>query len=136
MGKSNYLLQKMLHMSDKALNIKLRDRWCNIQDLPTASKKFRNKYSTETEFIMNGLVSRNLTSKHKKLINQINQFLKSLNESFNTKRYIKTFEDFKMKNINIDDIISCIENGGLIYTNIVKNYPEHNPEEPVQTCIN
>ena len=52
MGKSNYLLDKMLHMSDKALNIKLRDRDCNIADLMTANEKFRDKYYKETRFII------------------------------------------------------------------------------------
>jgi len=92
MGKGPYLLDKMSHMSDKALNVKLRDRWCNIQDLPTASPKFKKKYYDETRFIMNGITKRDLTPKHIKIINEINSFLDNISESV---KYIKSFTDFK-----------------------------------------
>ena len=38
--------------------------------------------------------------------------------------YIKCFEDFKQKNITIDDIIKCINSDGFIETDIVKDYVE------------
>lgn len=38
--------------------------------------------------------------------------------------YIKCFEDFKQKNITVDDIIKCINSDGFIETEIVKDYPE------------
>jgi hypothetical protein len=43
--------------------------------------------------------------------------------------HLMLFEDFKQKNITIDDIIKCIDSGGLIYTDIVKKYPKNDPEE-------
>jgi len=41
------------------------------------------------------------------------------------------FEDFKQKNITEDDIIKCIKTGGTIFTNIVQDYPENNPDLPL-----
>lgn len=46
-------------------------------------------------------------------------------------KYIKLFEDFKVKNITIEDVISCIDNGGVLYATIVKNLPDNDPEEPL-----
>ena len=46
-------------------------------------------------------------------------------------KYLKLFEKFKRKNLTVDDIIKCIDNGGLIYTSIIKDFPEHSPEVPV-----
>jgi hypothetical protein len=43
---------------------------------------------------------------------------------------IKIFEDFKQKNISLDDIIKCISGGGVIYATIVKNFPENDPDMP------
>lgn len=37
--------------------------------------------------------------------------------------YIKCFEDFKLKNITVEDIIKCINNDGFIETDIIKDYP-------------
>jgi hypothetical protein len=49
-------------------------------------------------------------------------------------KWIKLFEDFKMNNdegtlINEDDIIKCIKDGGLIYSTIVHDFPENDPEK-------
>ncbi len=49
---------------------------------------------------------------------------------------IKLFEDFKQNNeegtlITMDDIINCIKKKGVIYTTIVKEYPDNNPEDPI-----
>lgn len=49
---------------------------------------------------------------------------------------LKLFEDFKLNNeegelITLDDIIKCIKNNGVIYTSIVKDYPDNNSEEPI-----
>lgn len=51
-------------------------------------------------------------------------------------RYVKLFEDFKKNNeegslISEDDIIECIKSGGVIYATIIKNYPDNNPEDPI-----
>jgi hypothetical protein len=49
---------------------------------------------------------------------------------------IKLFEDFKQNNeegtlITIDDIINCIKSRGVIYSTIVKEYPDNNPKDPI-----
>ena len=46
--------------------------------------------------------------------------------------YIKTFENFKVKNITEGDVIECIKNGGYIYSTIIRNFPENDPEEPLK----
>lgn len=46
-------------------------------------------------------------------------------------RYIRLFEDFKVKNITIEDIVTCIQNGGVIYSTVINNYPENDPELPL-----
>lgn len=46
--------------------------------------------------------------------------------------WIKKFETFKkIKNITEEDIIKCIKSGGLIFATTIKNFPEHDPEEPL-----
>lgn len=52
-------------------------------------------------------------------------------------KWIKLFEDFKTNNqegdlITEDDIIKCIKSGGVIYSTIVKDYPDNNPDEPIK----
>ena len=140
MGKSNYLLDKMLHMSDKALNIKLRDRDCNIADLMTANEKFRDKYYKETRFIIEGLSDRNLTEKHLNIISDINQILDDVEEKFYKNesalipkmRYIKLYEDFKQNNISLEDVVKCIDEGGVIYAEVIKNLPDNDPKSPIK----
>ena len=49
-------------------------------------------------------------------------------------KWIKLFEDFKKNNeegtlITQDDIINCIKKGGLVFSTIVHDYPENNPEK-------
>ena len=44
-------------------------------------------------------------------------------------KHIKLFEDFKVKGITINDIINCIENGGVIYCDIIHNYPDHDKND-------
>jgi hypothetical protein len=51
-------------------------------------------------------------------------------------RRIKLFEDFKQNNeegtlITIDDIIKCIKKRGVIYSTIVKEYPDNDPKDPI-----
>lgn len=51
-------------------------------------------------------------------------------------RRIKLFEDFKQNNeegtlITIDDIVKCIKKRGVIYSTIVKEYPDNDPKEPI-----
>ena len=73
MGKANYLLNKMLRMTSYALVIKLADRLHNCSDLANGSQKFRDKYVTETRFILNGLNARYLSDTHKKLMKMIDE---------------------------------------------------------------
>lgn len=47
-------------------------------------------------------------------------------------KHLKIFEDFKKKNITIDDIIKCIKFGGVIYATVIHGFPQNNPEEPIQ----
>lgn len=52
-------------------------------------------------------------------------------------KWVKLFEDFKTNNkegnlITEDDIIKCIKSGGVIYSTIVKDYPDNNPDEPIK----
>jgi hypothetical protein len=46
-------------------------------------------------------------------------------------KHIKLFEDFKQKNITTDDVIECINNGGVLYATIIKNFPDNDPEIPL-----
>lgn len=46
---------------------------------------------------------------------------------------LKLFEDFKVNNsesdlITEEDLIRCIKSGGVIYSTIIKNYPDNDPE--------
>ena len=52
-------------------------------------------------------------------------------------RYIKLFEDFKQNNvegtlITQDDIIKCIKDGGVIYTTMIKDLPDNDPESAIK----
>jgi (p)ppGpp synthase/HD superfamily hydrolase len=74
MGKPNYLADKMIKMSDKALTIKLADRYHNIIDMKSSSKGFIEKTLNQTYFILKRLRNdRNLNKNHKKLISLINK---------------------------------------------------------------
>jgi (p)ppGpp synthase/HD superfamily hydrolase len=75
-NKSEYLLNKMMNMSNYALCIKLCDRLDNLNDMDEMSDTFRKKYCDETRFILNGLEKRNLTNTHKKIIKLIEKILK------------------------------------------------------------
>ena len=52
-------------------------------------------------------------------------------------KYIKLFEDFKQNNgegtlITVDDIVKCIKDGGVIYTTIIKDLPDNDPESAIK----
>jgi len=136
-GKANYLLNKMIYMSPDALLIKLCDRLQNISDMYAASAGFRSKYYIETRFIINGLNNnRRLTHNHSRVISQIEGMLNNIKnrnkfESVKSLTHLVLFESFKQKNITIEDIIKCIDNGGVIFADIVKDYPDNKPEEPL-----
>jgi hypothetical protein len=46
-------------------------------------------------------------------------------------KYIKLFEDFKVKNITIEDVMTCISSGGVLYATIVRNLTNNDPSEPL-----
>ena len=51
-------------------------------------------------------------------------------------KWIKLFEDFKQNNeagdlLKPEDIIKCIEKGGVIYATIVQEIPDNDPEVPL-----
>jgi len=71
-GKAEYLAQKMLGMSDYALTIKLCDRLDNTSDFDTAPEDFVERYSRETQTIIETLLeNRDLTSTQLKLVQAI-----------------------------------------------------------------
>ncbi len=50
---------------------------------------------------------------------------------------MKLFEDFKQNNeagdlLKQEDIIECIEKGGIIYATIVQEIPDNDPKEPLK----
>lgn len=48
-------------------------------------------------------------------------------------KYLKSFyENTKIKNFEIEDIIKCIENKGYIFTEVVKDKKDHNPDKPLR----
>ena len=51
-------------------------------------------------------------------------------------KWIKLFEDFKQNNeagdlLKSEDIIKCIEKGGVIYATTVQEIPDNDPEVPL-----
>ena len=47
-------------------------------------------------------------------------------------KYLKLFETFKVKNITEEDIRNCIKGGGYVYSTILKDFPDNDPEEPLK----
>ena len=50
---------------------------------------------------------------------------------------MKLFEDFKQNNeagdlLKQEDIIKCIEKGGIMYATIVQEIPDNDPKEPLK----
>lgn len=71
-GKTEYLCQEVLEMSNYALCIKLCDRLDNVRDLETMTEEFRLKYIVETERILNVLMKeRKLTYTHDRLVQML-----------------------------------------------------------------
>lgn len=73
-GKTEYLKDKMLNMSNWGLVIKLADRAHNTSDLKNADPKFRAKYIKETQEILHALKHhRELSKTQQTLIDQIEE---------------------------------------------------------------
>lgn len=97
-SKADYLIVKMIHMSNDALIVKLADRLQNISDAFTASEKFRNKYFQETVKIMDELEKNRRFNRIQGLLaNQIKMKLSNISSIFK----IKKFDEFNetLKNI-------------------------------------
>lgn len=47
-------------------------------------------------------------------------------------KHLKLFEDFKVKNITIDDVVNTIQKNGHIYATIVRNLPDNDPKTPLK----
>lgn len=75
-GKTKYMIDKLLKMSDWGLVIKLADRLDNVSDLKNADEKFREKYKKETNEILEAISKdRRLTGSQQKITNQIRKKL-------------------------------------------------------------
>ena len=131
MGKPDYLLDKMATMSDKALIIKLCDRLQNISDGYNASERFRSNYYKETRYIIGGLkMNRNLNQIQQRIVDQIEGILDNIQTryKYESMKYIMLFEDFKQNNIHIEDVVKCIDRGGVIYAKIINDFPKNDPD--------
>jgi len=91
-SKTDYLIDKMINMSDDALIVKFADRLQNIADAFTASKNFRNKYFEETAKIVFELEKlRKLNHVQTQILTEIKAKLDNIESIFKLKR----FNDFK-----------------------------------------
>jgi len=87
-SKADYLIVKMVHMSEEALFIKLCDRLQNISDAFTASERFRNNYFQETVKIIDDLEkNRRFNRMQGLLVNQIKMKLANISSMFKIKRF-------------------------------------------------
>lgn len=80
-GKTKYLCQEVLKMSNYALCIKLADRLNNIRDMKKMTSGFIKKYVPETYEIIEAVKTRKLTSTHKKLIKLLEKELKKYKDA-------------------------------------------------------
>lgn len=86
-SKTNYLINKMLKMSDKAFTIKLSDRFNNIADAFTASERFRTNYYRETCAIVDAMKEgRTFTRVQRQLIDDIEAKLNNIKRIFKVKK--------------------------------------------------
>jgi hypothetical protein len=46
-------------------------------------------------------------------------------------KWLKLYENFEKSKVSIDDVIDCIEKGGKIYTNIIKDLPDNDPNSEI-----
>lgn len=82
-NKTAYLIEKMLNMSEKALTVKLSDRFNNISDAFTAKEKFRNSYYKETKEITEALRDVKFNKTQQLLYNDIVAKLANVASVFN-----------------------------------------------------
>ena len=70
LGKDEYLLQEISHMSTDALDIKLCDRLDNVEEMSGMKDEFQIYYTKHTRYIFDNL-KRDLTEKQKVLVGEI-----------------------------------------------------------------
>ena len=70
LGKDEYLLQELTHMSSDGLDIKLCDRLDNVEEMDNMKPDFQIYYAKHTRFILENL-KRDLTPKQSNLFIQI-----------------------------------------------------------------
>ncbi len=80
-GKTNYLQETLVGMSNSALYVKLCDRLDNVLDLKLTPKHFRERYAQDTEDIIKHLIS------ERTLINSQNQVVSKIEETLNKTKY-------------------------------------------------
>ena len=86
-SKTNYLINKMLNMSEKAFTIKLSDRFNNIADAFTASERFRTNYYRETCAIVDAMEDgRTFTRVQRQLLDDIKAKLDNIKRIFKVKK--------------------------------------------------
>ena len=86
-SKTNYLINKMLKMTDKAFTIKLSDRFNNIADAFTASERFRTNYYRETCAIVDAMEEgRTFTRVQRQLLDDIKAKLDNIKRIFKVKK--------------------------------------------------
>ena len=93
LGKDVYLTNKMLNMNNNTLTLKLCDRLDNVTGLKYVDDNFKNKYISETIYIINSLLlNRELDITNLKIINEIMNVIKELDSNIiiNNKK-IKTY---------------------------------------------
>ncbi len=47
-------------------------------------------------------------------------------------KYLKLYEDFDSAKFSIEDIENAIINGKNLFTSVVKDFPENDPEKPLK----
>lgn len=98
-SKAQYLIHKMLGMSDKALLIKLGDRLQNISDAFTASESFRNKYYLETKEIIDAVRSgRKFNREQNLILREIEAKIGNIGSIFKMEKIVLKFDDFSKSN--------------------------------------
>lgn len=70
LGKNEYLLQELTHMSSDALDVKLCDRLDNVEEMNDMDSDFQIYYTKHTRFVFKNL-KRDFTEKQKVLVEKI-----------------------------------------------------------------
>lgn len=118
-GKKDYLVDKMVNMSDGALLIKLCDRLQNISDSYNASEKFRDNYYKETRYVIDSLKDkRRLNRKQLRVVQQIEGLLRTIKSRYKYENmtYIKRFNEADQFTILKDSVKDMLPDHISIYS--------------------